>query len=129
MITGCPSEGNNGKCFALAYASVTSTFVYTKTKLKILERIVLLCSCAKEKNCAVTTVRFPELAIGRVTSLVSGQSLPRRRGNVRELQNYIERAVVLAQATELEPCLLPTTITGDHVESIAAPAGFPPARE
>ena len=82
----------------------------------------------KRKNCAVTTGRFPELAIVRV-SLVSGQSLPRRRGNVRELQNYIERAVVLAQATELEPCLLPTTITGDHVESIAAPAGFPPARE
>ena len=41
-------------------------------------------------------------------------------GNVRELQNYIERAIVLAQGDELTIDLLPQTIVGDKRDAQVA---------
>lgn len=35
-------------------------------------------------------------------------------GNIRELQNYVERAVVMADSQELTPELLPTRVMGDR---------------
>ena len=41
-------------------------------------------------------------------------------GNVRELQNYIERAIVLAHSDELTNALLPKTVVGDVQDAQAA---------
>jgi transcriptional regulator with PAS, ATPase and Fis domain len=41
-------------------------------------------------------------------------------GNVRELQNYIERAIVLARGDELSVSLLPKTVIGDVEDAQAA---------
>ncbi len=48
-------------------------------------------------------------------------------GNLRELQNYIERAFVLADSQELTPDLLPTSVMGDR--QAAEEAVFRPTDE
>lgn len=48
-------------------------------------------------------------------------------GNIRELLNYVERAVVMADGHELTPDLLPTRVTGDRKD--VAKAIFRPTDE
>lgn len=48
-------------------------------------------------------------------------------GNIRELQNYLERAVVMADSSELTPDLFPTRVMGDRKD--VAEAVFRPTDE